>query len=161
MAKNLLWFLVVIAGLSLANPSRAALGWTWDECEQHWGQPQSSATLPNGQFVAKFEPHYLSIIVRLTDGKVCRVSYKGSNEFSASELQTLKNANTISPTATWVFTSKDESTQNYAWDLCEDPTKTDWVATAIFVEKENLFIIFTAADDQRAKAENAQNASDL
>jgi hypothetical protein len=48
MAKKLLWPLVVIAGLSLANPSKAALGWTWDECQQHWGQPLLSETDSDG-----------------------------------------------------------------------------------------------------------------
>jgi hypothetical protein len=114
MIKNLLWILVTIAGLSLTNPSKAALGWTWDECQQHWGKPLSSKTLPDGQSTANFAAHDLLIIVRLKDDKVVRVAYQDPNHgFSESQIETLQKANTISPTATWVFTRKDESTQNY------------------------------------------------
>jgi hypothetical protein len=162
MAKNLLWTLVVVASLSLANPAKAALGWTWDECEQHWGKPLSSETLSNGQFLAEFEAHDLLITVWLTDGKVARVSYKDDgNGFAESQLETFQNANTISPTATWVFTGKEESTQNYGWDLREDPYKTDSVARAIYVVKDNFFIVFTEEDNERARQASAKNASDL
>jgi hypothetical protein len=132
MAKNLPWLLVVIAGLSLSSPSKAALGWTWDECQQHWGKPLLSERLSDGQFAGKFEAQDLLIVVWLTYGRVARVAYKAnSNGFSETQLITLQKANTISPTATWVFTSKNESTQSYQWELREIPDKTDWLVTAI------------------------------
>jgi hypothetical protein len=162
MARNVLWPFVVIAGLSLANPSKAALGWTWDECQQHWGKPVSSKRLPDGNLTANFEAHDLLIVVWLTDDKVARVAYKATgNSLSETQLVTLQKANTISPTATWVFIGKDESTQNYEWELREVPDKTDWLATAIYAVKDNAFIVFTNADDQRARNANTQDASDL
>jgi hypothetical protein len=162
MAKKLLWPLVVIAGLSLANPSKAALGWTWDECQQHWGQPLLSETDSDGQFTATFEAHDLQIMVWLTDGKVARVAYQGLNhEFSESDLLTFQKANAISPAASWVLSSKDEGTQNYHWQLREEPNKTDAIAGAIFMVKENAFIVFTAADNQRAKNAGTEKASGL
>src|SRR3981081_328528 len=98
MVKNLLWPFVVIAGLSLANPSKAALGWTWDDCQQHWGKPLLSEKEPNGQFTVTFEAHDLMIMVWLTDGKVARVAYLGTKlEFSESDILTFKKANAISP----------------------------------------------------------------
>ncbi len=162
MVRSLLWILVTIAGLSLANPSKAALGWTWLECEQHWGQPVSSKRLPDGNLTANFEAHDLLIVVWLTDDKVARVAYKAnSNGFSETQLVTLQKANTISPTATWVFTSKDESTQSYQWELREIPDNTDWLVTAIYPVKDNVFVVFTEADDQRAKNASNQAASGL
>ena len=162
MVKNLLWPFVVIAGLSLANPSKAALGWTSDECEQHWGKPLFSETDTDGQFTATFEAHDLQIMVWLTDGKVARVAYQGHNhEFSSTDILTFQKANAISPTATWVFSRKDEGTQNYEWELREDPNKTDAVASAIFIVKENAFIVFTAADNQRGKNAGTEKASGL
>jgi hypothetical protein len=162
MAKKLLWPLVVIAGLSLANPSKAALGWTWDECQQHWGKPLSSTTLPDGQFAGKFEAHDLLIAVWLTDGRVARVAYKAnSNGFSETQLVTLQKANTISLTATWVFTGKDESTQSYQWELREIPDNTDWLVTAIYAVKDNVFVVFTEAENERAKNASTQAASGL
>jgi hypothetical protein len=54
----------------------AALGWTWNECRQHWGKPECSETQPDGQFMAIFEAHDLSIMVFLTDGKVARIFHE-------------------------------------------------------------------------------------
>ena len=157
-----MWTLVVVAGLFLANPSKGALGWTWDECQQHWGKPLLSETDSDGQFTATFEAHDLMIMVWLTDGKVARVAYQGTKlEFSESDILTFQKANAISPTATWVFSRKDEGTQNYEWELREDPDKTDVVASAIFIVKENAFIVFTAADNQRAKNAGTEKASGL
>jgi hypothetical protein len=162
MAKNLLWIFVTIAGLSLANPSNAALGWTWDECQQHWGKPLFSETGSDGLFTANFEAQDLSIMVCLTDGKVVRVAYKAPHhEFTNSEIVTLQKANAISPSATWTFIRKDESTENYEWQLREDPNKTDFVAIAIFMVKLNAFVVATEADNQRAKNASTQKASGL
>jgi hypothetical protein len=161
MVKNLLWILVTMAGLSLANPSKAALGWTWDECQQHWGKPLSSTTLPDGRVRAIFEAHDLSIVVWLAEVKVARVAYQGNNiEFSQTQLETLQNANLISPTAHWVFVGKNESTQDYTWELRE-ADKTGEIAIAIYAVKVKAFIVFTAADDKRATAQSNQDASDL
>jgi len=162
MAKNLLWTSVVVAGLFLANPSKAALGWTWDECEQHWGKPLLSERLPDGELKANFAAHDLLITVWLTEDKVSRVAYQDpTRQFSTTEIVTFQKANAISPTADWVFAGKDESTQNYTWELREDPNKTDSIASAIFIAKENTFVVFTEADNQRAKIVNNRDASGL
>jgi len=162
MVKNLLWPLVVIAGLSLSNPSKAALGWTWDECQQHWGKALFSERLPDGQLKANFAAHDLLITVWLTEDKVSRVAYQDPiRQFSTTEIVTFQKANAIRPTADWVFAGKDESTQNYTWELRENPNKTDSIASAIFVAKENTFFVFTEADNQRAKDETTQEASGL
>jgi len=60
---------------------------------------------------------------------------------------TLQKANAISPTATWIFTRKDESTGNYEWQLREDPNKPDFIAIAIFMVKLNAFVVATEADN--------------
>ncbi len=162
MVKNLVWTLVVVAGLFLANPSKGALGWTWDECQQHWGKPLLSETDSDGLFTANFEAQGLSIMVCLTDGKVVRVAYKPPHhEFTKGEIVTLQKANAISPSATWIFTRKDESTENYEWQLREDPNKTDFIAIAIFIVKMNAFVVATEADNQRAKNASTQKASGL
>lgn len=163
MNKIVLWPFVVVAGLSLATSSKAALGWTWDECEQHWGKSMSSKTLPDGRFTANFAAHDLLIIVWLKDGEVVRVAYEDPNhEFTETQIGTLQKANTISPTATWVFKRKDESTQNYEWVLRENPNLMDSeIASAVFIVKLNALVVFTAADNQRAKDESTQDASDL
>jgi hypothetical protein len=121
-----------------------------------------SERLPNGQLSGKFEAQDLLIIVWLTDGRVARVAYKANSDgFSETQLVTLQKANTISPTATWVFTSKNESTQSYQWELREIPDKTDWLVTAIYAAKDNVFVVFTEEDNERAKNASNQAASGL
>jgi hypothetical protein len=45
--------------------------------------------------------------------------------------------------------------------LREDPNKKDFVAIAIFMVKLNAFVVITEADNQRAKNESTEDASDL
>jgi hypothetical protein len=95
MVKNLLWPFVVIAGLSLANPSKAALGWTLAECKAHWGQPIAAPTLSTrGQKQVDFAAHQYRITVWLTGGKVVRVAYQPQySTLSEPDLNKLLAAN--------------------------------------------------------------------
>lgn len=91
-----------------------------------------------------------------------RVAYEDPNHaLSESQIVTFQKANAISPTATWVFCRKEEGTQTYLWELREDPDKTNYIASAIFSVNQNAFIVFTAADNQRAKDASTQEAAGL
>jgi len=60
---------MAIASLTLANAAQAELGWTLDECRQHYGKPLSSmemAGFPATTFV--HQSYTISVLVR--DGKV-------------------------------------------------------------------------------------------
>ncbi len=67
--KRSLVTLMVIASLTIANTAQAVLGWTLDECQQHYGKPISStemAGFPVTTFV--YQSYRISVLV--SDGKV-------------------------------------------------------------------------------------------
>jgi len=67
--KRSLVTLMAIASLTIANTAQAALGWTLDECQQHYGKPISSmemAGFPVTTFV--YQSYRISVLV--SDGKV-------------------------------------------------------------------------------------------
>jgi hypothetical protein len=61
--KTLVALIAFTIPIAFASQSKAALGWTWDECQQHWGEPLSSKELSNGLFTATFEAQNLVIWV--------------------------------------------------------------------------------------------------
>jgi len=67
--KRSLVTLMAIASLTIANTAQAVLGWTLDECQQHYGKPISSmemAGFPVTTFV--YQSYRISVLV--SDGKV-------------------------------------------------------------------------------------------
>ncbi len=67
--KRSLVTLMAIASLTIANTAQAVLGWTLDECQQHYGKPISSmemAGFPVTTFV--YESYRISVLV--SNGKV-------------------------------------------------------------------------------------------
>jgi hypothetical protein len=67
--KRSLVTLMAIASLTIADTAQAALGWTLDECQQHYGKPISSmemAGFPVTTFV--YQSYRISVLV--SDGKV-------------------------------------------------------------------------------------------
>jgi hypothetical protein len=160
MAKNLLWPFVVIAGLSLANASEAALGWTLAECKAHWGQPIAAPTSTHGQKQADFAAHQYRITVWLTGGTVVRVAYQPQySTLSEPDLNKLLAANRIGSYAEWKYTGSDEPTQDHRWTLQQ--TDDTCLAYAVYVVKRNWFIVYTKEDAERADAENSIDAGGL
>jgi len=67
--KKILLTLMAVASLTMTSTAQAELGWTLDECQQHYGKPLSSmemAGFPAATFV--YKSYTISVLV--SDGKV-------------------------------------------------------------------------------------------
>jgi hypothetical protein len=141
-----------------ANTSQAALGWTPAECSRHWGKSSGTSVDGARQFYA---PGY-RIVVYFTNGRVARAAYQSLyTSMSESSVETILKANQIDPLASWSLRQKDEGTQTYEWHLGETDDDNDTLALALFEPKQNIVIVFTRGDNDRAKKQAETDATNL
>ena len=105
--------ILAVAVLMMTCNSQAGLGWSLDECIQHYGgalgSPKSDA---NGTAYGSSAKGYV-ISVWINGGKVSRVGYSKSN-LSTGEVQVLLSAN--APDAVWDDQpTKDEANNQFWW----------------------------------------------
>jgi hypothetical protein len=110
---------IILTVTFLATTAKAGLGWSLEECIQHYGKPEytssdPSTDLPSYHFKAKgFE---ISALVN-NEGKVVGIRYF-SHEMSEQDINNLLAGN--APKAEWQKRVKDEHT---FWDGLEDGSR--------------------------------------
>jgi len=141
----LAWVLAVFTAGTIS--AKAGLGWTFDECKQHYGQPVSKPIGSEGKRKAHlfFSKGY-NIVVWFLHDRVSRVCYgkKNGEQLSVGEVNDLLTIN-VPEDVEWSGPAKDEASDQY-WYL---GTKTGENApTYLGVQsKQGSLCIFTDEDD--------------
>ena len=150
--KKTLLILTALASLTMANSSRAALGWTLDECKQHWGEPVRSWAGDRTYYMFEFN-NYIICVAFLHD-KVSRAQYCRNvpDSLSSEEIQSILKVNT--PSVIWPIKP----------DVKDDlgHTKYEWIAAGISASLEdNRLMIQTNEENEYTEKIFKQNSSDL
>jgi hypothetical protein len=141
----LAWVLAVFTAGTIS--AKAGLGWTFDECKQHYGQPVSKPIGSEGKRKAHlfFSKGY-NIVVWFLHDRVSRVCYgkKNGEQLSVGEVNDLLTIN-VPEDVEWSGPAKDEASDQY-WYL---GTKTgEETPTYLGVQsKQGSLCIFTDEDD--------------
>jgi hypothetical protein len=141
----LAWVLAVFTAGTIG--AKAGLGWTFDECKQHYGQPVSKPVGSEGKRKAHlfFSKGY-NIVVWFLHDRVSRVCYgkKNGEHLSVGEVNDLLTIN-VPEDVEWSGPAKDEASDQY-WYL---GTKTgEDTPTYLAVQsKQGALCIFTDEDD--------------
>ena len=112
--------LMAFASLIIASSAQAALGWTLDECTQHWG----AQTFPSYKDELSLTSYFFSrkgyeIKATILDGKVLAVSYSSNSPvlFSKDIIVAILKVN--APDVIWTKLS-DEKYGDENWDATID-----------------------------------------
>ena len=108
----LAWVLAVFTAGTIS--ARAGLGWTFDECKQHYGQPVSKPIGSEGKRKAHlFSSKDYIIVVWLLHDRVSRVCYgkKSGAQLSVGEVNDLLTTN-VPEDVEWSAPVKDEASDN-------------------------------------------------
>jgi hypothetical protein len=155
----LAWVLAVFTAGTIS--AKAGLGWTFDECKQHYGQPASKPIGSEGKrkahvFVSK---GYIIVVWFLHD-RVSRVCYgkKSGAQLSVGEVNDLLTTN-VPEDVEWTVPAKDEASDQY-WRL---GTKTgEDTPTYLAVQsRQGSLCIFTDEDDWYVGQKNKEVVDDL
>jgi hypothetical protein len=133
MVKSLLWLLVTIAGLFLANPSKAALGWTLDQCKEHWGQPTVAPMFTKGFYCCVFQNDGYSIVAFTKENKVVAVSY-GKPSLTEDDFQRLLETEGTG----WIKERPDTPTSNVIYSRDSQRILGVYGTSALV----NLYLVF-------------------
>jgi len=150
--KKTLLILTALASLTMANSSRAALGWTLDECKQHWGEPVRSWAGDRTYYMFEFK-NYIICVGFLHD-KVSRAQYSRNvpDSLPSEEIQSILKVN--APSVVWPLKP----------DVKDDlGHKTyEWVATGVSaILEDNMLMVLTDKENEYTNKQREKNSSDL
>jgi hypothetical protein len=94
--KGKLPLLAAVGSLAIANASQAAIGWTLEDCEQHWGdvvETRHDKDLRDSRPFYFFQFKGLDIIVAMLNDKVTFVRYINVDVMANTSTQMFLNAN--------------------------------------------------------------------
>jgi hypothetical protein len=146
--QNRLLVVVILAVLAAGTISaKAGLGWTFDECKHHYGQPISKPIGSKGKRKAYcFLSKGYNIVVWFLNDRVSRVCYgkKSGAQMSVGEVNDLLTIN-VPEDVEWSAPAKDEASDQY-WRL--GTKKGEDTPTYLAVQsKQGSLCIFTDEDD--------------
>jgi len=155
----LAWVLAVFTAGTIS--AKAGLGWTFDECKQHYGQPVSKPIGSDGKRKAHlyFSKGYIIVVWFLHD-RVSRVCYgkKNGAQLSVGEVNDLLTTN-VPEDVEWSVPVKDEASDQY-WHL--GTKKGEDTPTYLAVQsKQGGLCIFTDEDDWYVGQKNKEVVDDL
>jgi hypothetical protein len=155
----LAWVLAVFTAGTIS--AKAGLGWTFDECKQHYGQPVSKPIASEGKRkVYSFRSKGYNIVVWFLHDRVSRVCYgkKNGGQLSVGEVNDLLTIN-VPEDVDWSGPAKDEASDQY-WRL--GIKKGDDTPTYLAVQsKQGALCIFTDEDDWYVGQKNKEVVNDL
>jgi hypothetical protein len=159
--KKVILTLTALASLTVINTSKAAIGWTLNECLAHWG-PITQCVRDEDRFLFDFSYKGYTIGVLFLHDKVShKVSRVGYAKFD-SDYKTLglsfeeigRLLETNGPGKFWAGPVKDEASNSvrYTW-------KTDDGLVGVY--NNNILCIFTDEDNNLTVQRQSKEASDL
>jgi hypothetical protein len=159
MIKKTLLLLTAFASLTIANSTKAGLGWSLSECQDHYGHSlQPKPISDNGRQKYLFQTRDYYISVWLFDDMVSCINYKrvDGSVISLSDIGTLLQVN--APKADWSVDSEKDSTGSVWWyrQVSRDP----FAYEAKYTE-DDVVGIFTRADLEMLNTQKAFHDKDL
>jgi hypothetical protein len=155
MRKTIL-ILTALASLTIANTSRAAIGWTLEQCLEHWG-PIIKCERVGARFLFDFSYDDYIINILLLHGKVSKVGYAKLD--SKGELQGLdiedirKLLEGNAGEKTWSEPVKNEASSSI---------RQTWTAEGLCAVYDNkVFVVMTEEENVLAKKDRTEKASNL
>jgi hypothetical protein len=157
MNKSLFVLLAVAGLLTTVNHSQAGLGWSYEECVQHYGETTSpNAKLEDGHIVCHFSAKGYSINTYFLTKTVCRIAYRREFTFDTPAVMDFLTAN--GPDADWKGPFKDDSDSSYRWYGIKDKA----VAYCASLNSNSLAVlIWTKEDDDFVAKRATQEASGM
>lgn len=152
-------FLVLAAAVSLiACNSKAGLGWTLDECIQHYGSPLADPTSDSDGIEYGFSAKGYTILVWINGGKVSRVGYNKPS-LSRGEVRVLLSTN--GPDAVWDDQpTKDEANNQFWWKARRNGVVVYFAMEKSVTDSATLGI-WTKDDNDAHKINLNQDSSDM
>jgi hypothetical protein len=159
MIKQRLLILMAFASLTIANSTKAGLGWSLSECQDHYGESlHNTPTSEFGRLKYNFLAKDYYISVWLFDDMVSCIEYKKVNggAISPNEIGTLLQVN--APKADWSADPEKDSTGLAWWygQVSRDPFAFEAKYT-----HDDVVGIFTRADLEMVNAKRALQFKDL
>jgi hypothetical protein len=152
-----LFLLLALAGLLVTvDNSQAGLGWSYDQCVQHYGQ----IVIPNrqtrdGSIACHFSVRGYEITAFFDSNTVSRITYTRASGFDTASVDKFLTSNC--PGTVWVGPEKDNSDGSYRWTGSENGA----YAFSASLDDGNALTIWTKEDNDYILAHHAQEASGL
>jgi hypothetical protein len=152
--------LMIFAAATLiitATNSQAGLGWSFDECVQHYGETtEPNSRMDSGRIMCEFSAQGYVIYAYFMTNTVSRIAYRSTSTFDTARVQEFLAAN--GPGASWKGPYKDESDGSYRWEATKDGTPA---YVACLTTEGHTLLIWTQQDDDFAAALGAREANGL
>jgi hypothetical protein len=160
--QNRLLLAAILAVLGVSTISaKAGLGWTFDECKQHYGRPISKPIGSEGKRKAySFRSKGYNIVVWFLHDRVSRVCYgkKSGAQLSVGEVNDLLTIN-VPEEVQWSAPAKDEaSDQDWYLGIKDGGDTPTYLAVQ---SKQGALCIFTDEDDWYVGQKNKEVVEDL
>jgi hypothetical protein len=158
--KKILLLLTVIASLTIAN-AQAGLGWTLDECKQHYGEALPFDVKPYaGRVEYAFHAKGFDILVFILNGKVSRVAYLGESALDLGQIHNLLVSN--APGVVWDGPIKDPVSNGFRYiGTKEGSSDVVYWAQSGKSDDRDFIAIWNAEDNKAVKEQTAKDASGL
>jgi hypothetical protein len=144
MKPAILILSVAVVLVTTAIKSLAALGWTLDECEQHYGKPTNPSERKDGKVVYFFHAKSYSIAAFILNGKVSRVMYSTTAILDSLQVKEFLTSN--APDADWGEPVEDRADDSYRWEGKKDRQAIYWAALKS-LGAQKILAIWTQEDD--------------
>jgi hypothetical protein len=148
MVRRTLLTLMIFVSLTIADTSKAALGWTLEECKQHFGRllkhERQGAIDDYGRSQYYFESKGFIVFVYLLNGIVSRVGYLSVDgyELAPGKIDVLLQANSD---GTWLPPKQSADQKFVEWD-CSDGCQ------ALYLIDKKMLVVFIRAPGAEPKA---------
>src|ERR1700719_675247 len=108
-----MWFFNGIVGLlTTICTSQAGLGWSFDECVQHYGQPtRPNSRMDDGEVMCHFSAKGYEINAYFISDTVSRIGYTADTAFDTAHVRVFLQTN--GPDTTWEGPYRDPSDGSY------------------------------------------------
>jgi hypothetical protein len=157
MTKAHLTLLAIASLLMTVDHSQAGLGWSFDECVQHYGQTtEPNSRTQSGRILCVFSARGYEIDAFFMANWVSRIAYISPTGFDMAGVENFLATN--GPGATWTGPNKDDADGSYRWDGLKNGASA---YTASLSSEGRTLLIWTKEDDEFGSTHNAQEANGL
>ena len=156
--KKTLFTLLAIAGLLMtADTSQAGLGWSFDQCVQHYGQIVTpNRRMDDSSIACHFSVRGYDITAFFDTNTVSRIVCISNSGFDTAGVEDFLTSNC--PGAVWSNPARDYSDGSYRWHGNIDGA---YAYFASLRAEGHRLIIWTRADNDVAIAHGAEEANGL
>jgi hypothetical protein len=157
MKQKILILFALATLLITIKHSRAGLGWSFDECVQHYGQTtQPNTRTASGRVLCVFSVKGYDIDAFFMSNTVSRIAYISPIGFDKAGVEEFLATN--GPGAAWEGPYKDNSDGSYRWHSTKDGAPA--YAASLNHERHSL-LIWTKEDDDFGRTQGSHEEGKL